>query len=266
MLIKQMVVTPAKAREMLEQNIHNRPMHHRRISQYARDMKEGRWKQSGDPIRFAIDGRLLDGQHRLNALIKANTPLNFVCIYDLDESVFEVIDTGKIRNGSDVLAMQGVKNRAVVAAAARHQYYYESGAFNGGDASKALIPATNQDVVAMVAEHPGILDSASKLTGYNTIRGLMPPSLCVFFHYNFGRVNLVKCEEFFLILEGRVSDNQGSAALKLRQRLVENKIAKAKFKQSYTAALVIKAWNAFVSGSVIKNLNFKSNEEFPTFE
>ena len=45
------------------------------VTAYAEDMAAGRWKENGETIKFDSEGRLIDGQHRLAAVVKANTPI-----------------------------------------------------------------------------------------------------------------------------------------------------------------------------------------------
>ena len=75
------LITPQIAEEMLKKNPMNRRVKDFVISEYSRVMKAGLWKENtGEAIKFASDGTLLDGQHRLTALIKANVSLYFLII------------------------------------------------------------------------------------------------------------------------------------------------------------------------------------------
>lgn len=264
MHITQQLITPTKAAEYLERNKANRPVSKRRVLQYTSDMKEGRWKQTGDPLRFAVDGRLLDGQHRLEALIKANIPLRFVCIFDLEEEIFDVLDTGKIRNAADTLAIHGITNRNEISAAARLQYFYDKTGL--AKRNESYVQPTNQDIMATIERHPGLIESVRKITTKQVVKGLMSGSIAGFFHYQFGLRNLEKAEEFFLILEGKLSVEASSPPMRLRQRLIENKLSKGKLNKDYIQALTIKAWNAYLKGETIKYMSYKNTESFPVIE
>ena len=66
------MIGPEKAIEYLTHNTKN----YRRIKQavvkrYAKSMQMGRWEKNGEPIIFDEDGNLLDGQHRLSAVVKS---------------------------------------------------------------------------------------------------------------------------------------------------------------------------------------------------
>ena len=64
-------VTPDMARTYLKSNTHNRPLDAARVSKYAADMRAGRWLVSPETISFDEHGVLLNGQHRLGAIVES---------------------------------------------------------------------------------------------------------------------------------------------------------------------------------------------------
>ena len=64
-------------------------------------------------------GKLLDGQHRLHAVIEAGLPIQSVVVYGMDDEAFRTMDTGKARTGGDTLSVTGVGNHNHIAAAIR---------------------------------------------------------------------------------------------------------------------------------------------------
>src|SRR4051812_13609663 len=65
-------VDPGLAEEWLDHNDNNRSIRDRKVAAFKRDLLAGNWRNIGDPIRFDTNGKLVDGQHRLMALIHAN--------------------------------------------------------------------------------------------------------------------------------------------------------------------------------------------------
>lgn len=104
--MKVVEVTPEMARQWLYRNLGNRPLTNAVVNRYARDMADGRWKMAGDPIRFSKTGKLIDGQHRLSAILKTGLTILCVVVTDLDDSIFNVIDTGRVRSKSDVIYIE----------------------------------------------------------------------------------------------------------------------------------------------------------------
>lgn len=62
-------ITPEIAQLMLGKTLNNRNLNEKVISIFARDMQEGRWALTGDPIKLDRDGNLIDGRHRLRAIV-----------------------------------------------------------------------------------------------------------------------------------------------------------------------------------------------------
>ena len=72
-------VTPEMAAAWLSDNPHNRPLDEARVAEYAERMRSGGWvervKGGSRPIEVLDTGRLLNGQHRLTAVIRAGIPV-----------------------------------------------------------------------------------------------------------------------------------------------------------------------------------------------
>ena len=133
MEFKKILVTPALAKDYLQANIMNRQLRGNIVLDYATQMQKGLWKSdTGECIKISKEGVILDGQHRLNAVIKANIPVYFHVAIGLDESVFDVIDTGKLRSSSDIFTISKVKYASATAAIISQYYlikkqvYYKS--------------------------------------------------------------------------------------------------------------------------------------------
>lgn len=103
-------ITPAKAKEYLSHNMVNRLLNKARVDAYARTMKSGNWQLNGEAIRFNKNGELIDGQHRLNAIIKAGIPVSIVIMTDIDNAV-SIYDRGRNRSVSDALIIEGMDKR-----------------------------------------------------------------------------------------------------------------------------------------------------------
>lgn len=118
-------VTPEIAADMLNRNTINRPLSPIAITKMAHDMSTGRWLVNPQPIIFAKDGRLLDGQHRLSAVVRSGVSIEFVIVRNAPDETFDVIDQGQPRSASQVLHVHGIANAVTVAAAARFVLRYD---------------------------------------------------------------------------------------------------------------------------------------------
>jgi hypothetical protein len=109
MEIQKKLITPARASELLQSNVKNRTPKNPVVSKYARDMANGKWKNDTfELIKISRSGVILDGQHRLMAVVKANIPIYFHVVEGVDDSVFDVLDTGSNRNASDVFKINNI--------------------------------------------------------------------------------------------------------------------------------------------------------------
>lgn len=100
-------ITPQMAKEMLTHNIVNRPIASKRVRSYAIDMKNGAWELNGESIRFNDKGDLIDGQHRLSAIVEANIPVRIYVTKGVGSDI-TLYDRGKVRNESDSLIIGGM--------------------------------------------------------------------------------------------------------------------------------------------------------------
>jgi hypothetical protein len=86
-------------------------------------MVEGRWHEpSTDPIAFTTNGELLNGQHRLTALIRSGVTLDMLVAYDVPEDLFDVIDTGRKRQAAQFVR---APHATALASAARMILWYD---------------------------------------------------------------------------------------------------------------------------------------------
>ncbi len=126
-------ITPTQARAWLsdEINQNNRNVSSPLVQSYANEMREDRWVV-GSPIMFNRDGKLIDGQHRLAAVVEFGKVAQFAVMRDVPDGAREVIDQGRARSVPDILRMMhGQARAALVTGAIRaidrfvHGYAYK---------------------------------------------------------------------------------------------------------------------------------------------
>lgn len=94
-------ITPEKARKYLDGNYGNRLIRNTWVENLAGMILRGEWVATHQGLAFAKDGRLLDGQHRLHAIVRAGKAVDILVTHDLDEAVFRHIDGGRTRTPAD---------------------------------------------------------------------------------------------------------------------------------------------------------------------
>jgi hypothetical protein len=122
-------ISPARAHAILKAcNLHNRRCENRRIAQYAEDMRRDGWLFTGEAIKISREGILLDGQHRLYAVMDADVTVPLLLITGLDPRAQEVMDQGKPRSLGDAMHLRGEGDPNNVAAALRSvAHFYRDG-------------------------------------------------------------------------------------------------------------------------------------------
>jgi hypothetical protein len=91
-------ITPAKAKEWLKQNdACNRNLRDAVVRRYAMDMSAGKWLYTGEAIKFSVGGTLLDGQHRLSAIVRSGATVTMLVVYGLPMESVLAMDSGSRR-------------------------------------------------------------------------------------------------------------------------------------------------------------------------
>ena len=100
-----MEVGPKQAIHWLENNSRNRAVKQSHVDRLARDIIENRWRLSHQGIAFDTRGLLLDGQHRLWAIVEANRPVLLRVFFNEPAENKQVMDVGERRSNLDIMTM-----------------------------------------------------------------------------------------------------------------------------------------------------------------
>ena len=96
-------VTPLDASYLLEKNVDNRKLNANTVARYQLMMERNEWDWvDGDmPLKFKPNGSLMNGQHRLNAQIRANVTGAYLIQTNVPEEAYKVMDTNAPRSLGD---------------------------------------------------------------------------------------------------------------------------------------------------------------------
>lgn len=97
------VVTPALAKQWLEKNTNNRNVNFAKVKKMAKDMREGHWDTTHQGIAIATDGTLVDGQHRLMAVVESGVTVRMNVTFNAPKS--QHIDSGNSRSMANRVQM-----------------------------------------------------------------------------------------------------------------------------------------------------------------
>lgn len=247
-------ITPAEAERMLAKNTGNRRVKDNNVTFLASQMVAGQWRENGETIKINGD-RILDGQHRLMACVKANRSFRTLVVEGVDSNVFDTIDTGVPRTAADVFYIKGESGTKNLAACLSVIERYNRGSF--GKQNKRIPHA---DLEALLAQNPEIKDSVNRSEFKSRI---VPPSILCAFHYLFSKKDPALADYFCLSIVTGENLARDNPAYLLRERLIFNTEAKAKLTSIYISALLIKAWNAVRENKQLKVLKWLEDEDFP---
>lgn len=120
-------ITPERAEALLlgAAGLPQRAITPRRVNAFASAMRRGQWQVTHQGIGIDPDGVLVDGQHRLSAVVLAGVPVEMLVVYDVPREAFAVLDTGTARSTAATLHIAGVTDPNVAAAAARMVLTYD---------------------------------------------------------------------------------------------------------------------------------------------
>lgn len=97
-------ITPFIAEGWLKKNTNNiRAVDHRKVDAYAGMMSRNAWPTTHQGIAFDEYGQLVDGQHRLHAIMKSGKSIFSLVSFDVQSDAVTVIDRGLRRNAAVVL-------------------------------------------------------------------------------------------------------------------------------------------------------------------
>lgn len=257
------IVSPENARELLSGNTRNRNLRAARVTQLVEALRRGEWVLNGETIKVATDGTLIDGQHRLQAVVDSGVPIETLVMRDLPIEIQDTVDTGRRRRLADILAIEGNSDSHALGAALSMLYRFRNG--KRIDYSHAGAPSPQQ-ALELLKREPGIRESvreARRVTKHT--RG--PIGIFSALHYLFMEVDPVAATEYFDRLADGAELGKGDPLLHLRNQLLRPKTDRTYVQSPTTlAALMIKAFNLRRAGRKVDLLSFKKTEKFPTID
>jgi hypothetical protein len=249
-------ITPDMAKVMLGTNTMNRVLRPRRVRLYAEQMRRGQWQATGEAIKFAKDGTLLDGQHRLQAVIESGTAIEVLVVRELDLSTFKVIDSGLTRTPGDVMQTLGVTFAGHKASATRMIVAIEAGLGCENEAYMSEL-VTKTDIADYIMKNRELIDAAHTAARnvYSNCRGSLAAWMTLYVMIA-RKHSQVEAELFLQSIASGASLDNGDPRLALRNWAIRHSATTTKrgeHIQAYT-----RAWNAYRAGETMHLLRVPS--------
>lgn len=244
--------------------IKQRKVNDKTVSLYARAMEKGDWKLNGEPIIISSKNTLINGQHRMSAVIKSGMTVSFLIVRGVDEQAMPTIDGVRPRTAKDILSIYGYANASVLGTAAKCILIYRNfGDFQNGG-SRAF---SNTEILELVKRHPELCHSTSYIHSKNI--NIASRGALAAIHYLTNQISPDDANIFFAKLISGIGLDKDDPVRLLRERLIQIKMSKVSDKRdiSYTlndtSAMIIKGWNAFRTNTTLKRISFGKKENFP---
>ncbi len=117
------VITPEIAKKYLSLSAGNRNLSPSNQRACERDISKGDWVLNGEAIKFNQSGKLVDGHHRLSAVVKTGKPIETLVVYGVADDIY-IFDKGKPRSTTDTLKIsktdQALADNRIIATAKFH--------------------------------------------------------------------------------------------------------------------------------------------------
>jgi hypothetical protein len=244
-------ISPVKAAEYLKFNKSNRHLVEARVQFYQRQMERGQWKLTGDPIRFNSSD-LIDGQHRLQAIVRSGVTIRMLVIRNLDSDVFDVLDTGRNRQAGDVLSSYGYGNVFLLASAGRYLYHIE----------RQIVPSnpslSNAEILQTVNRHRDIVSLVTDIQAHKFARSGVLVAILYWLEQCPKGDGFV--EAFLTGADLKVT----SPIYQLRERVINDRtLIATKRNRVIVIAMIFRTFNNWLAGKPFTKLAAITPTEFP---
>lgn len=272
---KVMLVTPEIAKNWLTGNTMNRKMDDRTVNYYADQMKKGFWTLSPDAITFSETHKLLNGQHRLRAVVISGKEIFMNVTFNMPEDCFKNIDRPKVRSNGDVLQMHGIKFSRMMSAGIS-KYHGLINNLSARNTSKNIYNAPTSansklsitDILNTYNSMPDVWDETALSADryYSKFRHFGQSDYLAYIVYltKWKKHPQEKVNDFFTQLSHGGTYIKNQSIQLLRDKLTENAISKTKMTGLYRSTIISKTWNAFVTGREIQRFIFNPDKEQKT--
>lgn len=252
-------IGPQDAQDILDasKSFSNRPVKPNLVAYLTQEILSGAWKVNGEPVILDENGILLDGQHRLRAIIAAGRNVETLVVRGVKKDVFPTIDTGGKRSGGDILALAGYTDTNKAAALLRWIARWENGSLQSRE------QAPGHELLALAKRHPEFHNSISPLCGPTLGRLGFSRGYLQFLHWATHQSRPNTAKNFWHgVLTGEVIA-KGDPAYALRDRVILDSNSKTRFPEHVMLAMAIKAWNSCCRNEKVATLRFTDSEKFP---
>jgi hypothetical protein len=236
---QKMNVSPKMAEEWLGRNTFNRNIRRGKVLRLASDMLNGDWEYTGESIKFDTAGKLMDGQHRLLAIMESGVTITTLVVTGLKPESMLVLDQVTPRSTADALHLSGVTQATKVAAVLK--------LINSkGDSTQSTL--TNAQALELLESYPEVVE-ITRVVGGMDLKKLAPPATLGYAYWLIARVNPQGGPEFFERWNNMNDLPSGSPILALNKRALNSEWRGTSSYRSIRDAIacIVTAWNMYAT-------------------
>jgi hypothetical protein len=256
-------LSPEKAEEILKFAHPNRNVSKNLVHRYAREMAADNWRVNGETIVISNHGRVLDGQHRLQAIVNSGVNIWTFLVTGIEESSMNTFDTGRARSAADILSMTGHANAKVLAPLLLLLWQHERlkpGTWLHGSASPIELDAIH-------AKYP---QAGRSIDFCLQVNDVCSPALVAFVHLlglAYGN-DPEKTNEFVEKLASGADLSEDAPILVLRNQLLQTAMTsrrrqRAPVPRLMQLAWIVRAYNHHIAGAKVRVIRVDRSRDFP---
>lgn len=270
--IRLVEVTPLLASNILaNRNKKNRAINKNHVLALVKNIKDNTWRFNGDTICFDTNGILIDGQHRLKAIVLGEIPVLCLFVEGLDPDTIKTKDMEiKPRNLHDLLRMDGISDANNVAAIIMRYMALHSGmcairghGSHGSGVSKEVKSSitiddkydfyyANMVIIDEITAYSRMLYKRNRIISISEIGG-------IFCHLYFDKHHSE--DEIKGFFDRLFVSSEINVVNELRNKLIKDLTSIRKMPGSHRQAYIAKTWNYYIKGKDVSVLSYTATKE-----
>jgi len=202
------------------------------------------------------------------AIIEAGISLEMTITRGVDQELFNVLDTGRLRTGADLLALNGYKNHHRLSAVCQFLMNFYSGkiataASNRGRTS-GKHKITKDQILEYANNHPEMVDWIGECQEYYDSFRYIGSGLTFGMYCILKRQHPRLTEQFFEKLFFGIELKRGDSCQLFRTKIMNDRLNNKRITAIAKMGYFIKTWNAFREDKKLTYLRFDvQREQFP---
>lgn len=242
----------------------NRRVRQNRVDELTKAILAGEWVCTNQGIGISIEDELVDGQHRLLALLQAaevnpDITIRSLVVWNLPVEAKNAVDIGGARRPGDFIAMRGVASANNIAAALRLLHCYDE------------IPYDYQTWIRYHASPAHLMELLKKygnlqdayLLGRGAMRVTSPSSMTTAIAIAGRDRPDLDLERFLHPLRTGANLGIGSPILALRTQCANAAKLKKRLNSVTLLGLILRSMNHWVEGNRSQHIVFNEAQPFP---